>query len=105
VDGAEMILRIAQLFEEGPHTIEVEIVVVVAHDAEALVVAEGCEEPERLAVTDYRSVLSVRFVGVMLFEVDVDRFAMFSHDPARRFGGGFMGADFSPGFFADGHYE
>ncbi len=39
-----MILRIAQLFEEGPHTIEVEVVVVVAHDAEALVVTQRGEE-------------------------------------------------------------
>ena len=44
VDGAEMILRIAQLFEEGSHTIEVEVVVVVAHDAEALVITERGQE-------------------------------------------------------------
>ena len=48
VDGLELLVRVAQLLEQGPHAIEVEVLAVVADDAQPLVVAERSEEANAL---------------------------------------------------------
>jgi hypothetical protein len=50
VNGAEFFLGVAELAKEGSHALEVEGIVVITDDAEALDVAKGGKEAQRLGV-------------------------------------------------------
>ncbi len=55
MDAAELVLWVSELAEEGPHAVEVEIIGVIADDAEALVIAKSRQKTQGFGIGEARS--------------------------------------------------
>ncbi len=50
VNAAELVLRVAQLLEQGPHAVQIEVLSIVADDSQSLEIAQSGEEAQGLGI-------------------------------------------------------